>query len=346
VAAAETTDEEDATGSNPTTAVEETAEVEIGIAPSATTQTSPSEPSATGAENRAATLPPNHVTTAGASAVTVETIVAVTDSARKGEDATTDEGAATGIAPNATTRTSPSAPSATVVVNPAAMLEARLETTAGMDLTDATTTAVAASTGGVDATATVAATKPSLETGPATIAAPTISRAGPRATSADRTLRTVAVTDVEAIDAAHAKAAASVAGIDAVAIDEGLGNHAILVAGIDAVATDEGPENHVILVAGTAVDQGRTGISGKRDRATVTVVAATDAGHAKTVVTVERAVSDPRGLSVRLEESQVGTRTTAGRSPFAERVGTTIEGESHGRGRVPRCLGSTDRRKP
>jgi hypothetical protein len=270
------------------------------------------------------------------------------------------------------------------VVNPAAMLEARLETTAGMDLTDATTTAVAASTGGVDATATVAATKPSLETGPATIAAPTISRAGPRATSADRTLRTVAVTDVEAIDAAHAKAAASVAGIDAVAIDEGLGNHAILVAGIDAVAideglgnhailvagidavaideglgnhailvagidavaTDEGPENHVILVAGTAVDQGRTGISGKRDRATVTVVAATDAGHAKTVVTVERAVSDPRGLSVRLEESQVGTRTTAGRSPFAERVGTTIEGESHGRGRVPRCLGSTDRRKP
>ena len=323
MAAAETTDEEDATGSNPTTAVEETAEVEIGIARSATTQTSPSEPSATGAENRAATLPPNHVTTAGTSAVTVETIVAVTDSARMGEDATTDEGAATGIAPNATTRTSPSAPSATVVVNLAVMLEARLETTAVAALTDATTTAVAASTGGVDATATVAATKPSLETGPATIAAPTISRAAPPATSADRTLRTVAVTDVEAIDAAQAKAEASVAEIDAVAIDEGLGNHAI-------------------LVAGTAVVQGRTGISGKRIGATVTVVAATGAGHGRTVVTVERAVSDPRGLSVRPEESQVGTRTTAGRSPFAERVGTTIEGESHGRGRVPRCLGSTD----
>lgn len=323
MAAAETTDEEDATGSNPTTAVEETAEVEIGIARSATTQTSPSEPSATGAENRAATLPPNHVTTAGASSVTVETIVAVTDSARRGEDATTDEGAATGIAPNATTRTSPSATSATVVVNLAAMLEARLETTAGVDLTDATTTAVAASTDGVDATATVAATKPSLETGPATIAAPTISRAGPRATSADRTLRTVAVTDVEATDAAHAKAEASV--------EE-----------IDAVATDEGPGNHVILVPGTAVDQGRTGISGKRDGATVTVVAATDAAHGRTVATVERAVSDPRGLSVRLEENQAGMRTTAGRSPFAERVGTTIEGESHGRGRVPRCLGSTD----
>ena len=323
MAAAETTDEEDATGSNPTTAVEETAEVEIGIARSATTQTSPSEPSATGAENRAATLPPNHVTTAGASAVTVETIVAVTDSARRGEDATTDEGAATGIAPNATTRTSPSAPSATVVVNLAVMLEARLETTAVAALTDATTTAVAASTDGVDATATVAATKPSLETGPATIAAPTISRAAPPATSADRTLRTVAVTDVEATDAAHAKAEASV--------EE-----------IDAVATDEGPGNHVILVPGTAVDQGRTGISGKRDGATVTVVAATDAAHGRTVATVERAVSDPRGLSVRLEESQVGMRTTAGRSPFAERVGTTIEGESHGRGRVPRCLGSTD----
>ena len=84
MAAVETTDEEVATGSNPTTAAEETAEVEIGIAPSATTQTSPSEPSATGAENRAATLPPNHVTTAGASAVTAGTIVAVTDSAHKG----------------------------------------------------------------------------------------------------------------------------------------------------------------------------------------------------------------------------------------------------------------------
>ncbi|MGB0151033.1 MAG: hypothetical protein ACPF92_01740, partial [Candidatus Poseidoniaceae archaeon] len=342
MAAAETTDEEDATGSNPTTAVEETAEVEIGIAPSATTQTSPSEPSATGAENRAATLPPNHVTTAGTSAVTVETIVAVTDSARRGEDATTDEGAATGIAPNATTRTSPSAPSATVVVNLAAMLEARLKTTAVAALTDATTTAGAASTGGVDATATVAATKPSLETGPATIAAPTISRAAPPATSADRTLRTVAVTDVEAIDAAQAKAEASVAVTDVEAIDAAQAKAEASVAEIDAVAIDEGLGNHAILVAGTAVDQGRTGISGKRDGATVTVVAATDAAHGRTVATVGRAVFDPRGLSVRLEESQVGTRTTAGRSPFAERVGTTIEGESHGRGRVPRCLGSTD----
>lgn len=307
------TDEEDATGSNPTTAVEETAEVEIGIARSATTQTSPSEPNATGAENRAATLPPNHVTTAGASAVTVETIVVVTDSARKGEDATIVEAAATGIAPNATTRTSPSAPSATVVVNLGAMLEARLETTAEVDLTDATTTAVAVSTVGVDATATVAATKRSLETGPATTAGPTISPAAPRATSADRTRRTVAVTD-----AAHVKAEA-------------------LVAEIDAVAIDEGPGNHATLAAGTAVDQGKTVISGKRDEATVTVVAATDAAHGRTVATVERAAFDPRGLSVRLEESQVATRTTAGRNPSAERAGTTIEGESHGRGRVPRC---------
>ncbi len=307
------TDEEDATGSNRTTAVQETAEVEIGIARSATTQTSPSEPNATGAENRAATLPPDRVTTAGASAVTVETIVVVTDSARKGEDATIVEAAATGIAPNATTRTSPSAPSATVVVNLGAMLEARLETTAEVDLTDATTTAVAVSTVGVDATATVAATKRSLETGPATTAGPTISPAAPRATSADRTRRTVAVTD-----AAHVKAEASVAEIDAVAIDEGPGNHAT-------------------LAAGTAVDQGKTVISGKRDEATVTVVAATDAAHGKTVATVERAVFDPRGPSVRLEESQVATRTTAGRNPSAERAGTTIEGESHGRGRVPRC---------
>lgn len=312
------TDEEDATGSNRTTAVEETAEVEIGIARSATTRTSPSEPNATGAENRAATLPPDRVTTAGASAVTVETIVVVTDSARKGEDATIVEAAATGIAPNATTRTSPSAPSATVVVNLGAMLEARLETTAEVDLTDATTTAVAVSTVGVDATATVAATKRSLETGPATTAAPTISPAAPRATSADRTLRTVAVTDAEVTDAAHAKAEASVAEIDAVAIDEGPGNHAT-------------------LAAGTAVDQGKTVISGKRDEATVTVVAATDAAHGRTVATVERAAFDPRGLSVRLEESQVATRTTAGRNPSAERAGTTIEGESHGRGRVPRC---------
>ncbi|MEC8626199.1 MAG: hypothetical protein VXY39_04730 [Candidatus Thermoplasmatota archaeon] len=307
------TDEEDATGSNRTTAVQETAEVEIGIARSATTQTSPSEPNATGAENRAATLPPNHVTTAGASALTVETIVVVTDSARKGEDATIVEAAATGIAPNATTRTSPSAPSATVVVNLGAMLEARLETTAEVDLTDATTTAVAVSTVGVDATATVAATKRSLETGPATTAGPTISPAAPRATSADRTRRTVAVTD-----AAHVKAEA-------------------LVAEIDAVAIDEGPGNHATLAAGTAVDQGKTVISGKRDEATVTVVAATDAAHGKTVATVERAVFDPRGPSVRLEESQVATRTTAGRNPSAERAGTTIEGESHGRGRVPRC---------
>lgn len=307
------TDEEDATGSNRTTAVEETAEVEIGIARSATTQTSPSEPNATGAENRAATLPPDRVTTAGASAVTVETIVVVTDSARKGEDATIVEAAATGIAPNATTRTSPSAPSATVVVNLGAMLEARLETTAEVDLTDATTTAVAVSTVGVDATATVAATKRSLETGPATTAGPTISPAAPRATSADRTRRTVAVTD-----AAHVKAEAS-------------------VAEIDAVASDVGPGNHATLAGGTAVDQGKTVISGKRDEATVTVVAATDAAHGKTVATVERAVFDPRGPSVRLEESQVATRTTAGRNPSAERAGTTIEGESHGRGRVPRC---------
>ncbi|MEC8741469.1 MAG: hypothetical protein VXX95_00300 [Candidatus Thermoplasmatota archaeon] len=307
------TDEEDATGSNRTTAVQETAEVEIGIAPSATTQTSPSEPNATGAENRAAMLPPDRVTTAGASAVTVETIVVVTDSARKGEDATIVEAAATGIAPNATTRTSPSAPSATVAVNLGAMLEARLETTAEVDLTDATTTAVAVSTVGVDATATVAATKRSLETGPATTAGPTISPAAPRATSADRTRRTVAVTD-----AAHVKAEA-------------------LVAEIDAVAIDEGPGNHATLAAGTAVDQGKTVISGKRDEATVTVVAATDAAHGKTVATVERAAFDPRGPSVRLEESQVATRTTAGRNPSAERAGTTIEGESHGRGRVPRC---------
>ena len=41
---------------------------------------------------------------------------------------------------------------------------------------------------------------------------------------------------------------------------------------------------------------------------------------------MERAVFDPRGLSVRLEESQVATRTTAGRNPSAEREGTTIEG--------------------
>lgn len=246
------TDEEDATGSNPTTAVEETVEVEIGIARSATT------------------------------------------------------------------RTSPSAPSATVAVNLGAMLEAHLETTAEVDLTDATTTAVAVSTVGVDATATVAATKRSPETGPATTAAPTISPAAPHATSADPTLRTVAVTDAVATDAAHAKAEASVAEIDGVAIDEGLGNLAI-------------------LAGGTAVGQGRTGISGKRDEATVTVVAATDAAHGRTVATVERAVFDPRGPSVRLEESQVATRTTAGRNPSAERAGTTIEGESHGRGRVPRC---------
>ena len=111
-------------------------------------------------------------------------------------------------------------------------------------------------------------------------------------------------------------------------------------------AIDAGLGNHAILVAETAVDQGKTGISGKRDEATVTVVAATDAVHGRTVATVERAVFDPRGLSVRLEESQVATRTTAGRNPSAEREGTTIEGEPHGRGRVPRRPGSTDRRKP
>lgn len=111
-------------------------------------------------------------------------------------------------------------------------------------------------------------------------------------------------------------------------------------------ANDAGLENSAILAAVIAAAHARTGISGKRDEATVTVVAATDAAQGRTVATVERAVFDPRGLSVRLEESQVGTRTTAGRNPSAERAGTTIEGESHGRGRVPRCLGSTDRREP
>ncbi|MEC8079425.1 MAG: hypothetical protein VX150_05900 [Candidatus Thermoplasmatota archaeon] len=293
MAAVEMTDEEDATGSNRTTAVEETAEVEIGIARSATTQTSPSEPNATGAENRAATLPPDRVTTAGASAVTVETIVVVTDSARKGEDATIVEAAATGIAPNATTRTSPSAPSATVVVNLGAMLEARLETTAEVDLTDATTTAVAVSTVGVDATATVAATKRSLETGPATTAGPTISPAAPRATSADRTRRTVAVTD-----AAHVKAEASVAEIDAVAIDEGPGNHAT-------------------LAAGTAVDQGKTVRQGGK--------ATSDQGA------LGRRSGSPK-------ESLAGMLITARQEISRDDDATgTIEGESHGRGRVPRC---------
>lgn len=316
------TDEEDATGSNRTTAVEETAEVEIGIARSATTQTSPSEPNATGAENRAATLPPDRVTTAGASAVTVETIVVVTDSARKGEDATIVEAAATGIAPNATTRTSPSAPSATVVVNLGAMLEARLETSAEVDLTDATTTAVAVSTVGVDATATVAATKRSLETGPATTAGPTISPAAPRATSADRTRRTVAVTDAVANDAAHAKAEAS-------------------VAEIDAVANDVGPGNHVTLAGGTAVDQGKTVISGKRDEATGTVVAATDAANAKTVRQGVKATSDQGALGRRSgspKESLAGMLITARQEISRDDAATsTIEGESHGRGRVPRC---------
>ncbi|MEC8264364.1 MAG: hypothetical protein VX011_02405, partial [Candidatus Thermoplasmatota archaeon] len=265
----------------------------IGIARSATTQTSPSEPNATGAENRAATLPPDRVTTAGASAVTVETIVVVTDSARKGEDATIVEAAATGIAPNATTRTSPSEPSATVVVNLGAMLEARLETTAEVELTDATTTAVAVSTVGVDATATVAATKRSLETGPATTAGPTISPAAPRATSADRTRRTVAVTD-----AAHVKAEASVAEIDAVAIDEGPGNHAT-------------------LAAGTAVDQGKTVRQGGK--------ATSDQGA------LGRRSGSPK-------ESLAGMLITARQEISRDDDATgTIEGESHGRGRVPRC---------
>ena len=102
-------------------------------------------------------------------------------------------------------------------------------------------------------------------------------------------------------------------------------------------AIDAGLGNSAILAAVIAAAHARTGISGKRGEATVTVVAATDAVHGRTVATVERAVFDPRGLSVRLEESQVATRITAGRNPSAEREGTTIEGESHGRGRVPRC---------
>tara|TARA_B100000683_G_scaffold194628_1_gene187684 strand:+ start:30940 stop:31623 length:684 start_codon:yes stop_codon:yes gene_type:complete len=133
---------------------------------------------------------------------------------------------------------------------------------------------------------------------------------------------------------------------DATGIDGSAETTVVVVVVHSTKTTDKDLGGSAVLVAETAVDQGKTVISGMRVEATVTAVAATDAVHGRTVATVERAVFDPRGLSVRLEESQVATRTTAGRNPSAEREGTTIEGESHGRGRVPRRPGSTDRRKP
>ena len=300
-----------ATVSNPMTAAEETVAEEIGIVPSATIPTSPSGPNATGAENPVATPPPSHAMIAEATLVTAETIEAETVSAHKGVDGMTDEGV-TGIAPSATIPTSPSGPNATVAVSPVATLEDPLETIDEVDLTVAVATVMVVSSGGTTvATETVVATNPSLAIGPATIAAPTISRAGRRATSVDLTLRTVAATGAVATAEVHAKAKASEAAT-AVAV------------------TDVDPGNNVLSEEGTAVDHDKTVISEKKAEGRATVVATIAEARGKTVVAVGRAAFDQKGPSVRHRVSLVGTLTTVGQNPSADGAVMTIEGEAYG----------------
>ena len=301
-AVAGTTGEAGETASNPTAADEGTMAAEIGIVQNATIRTSRSGRNATGAENRAVMHPPKHATIAEATDETAETSVAGTGSARKGEDVMTDV-VAIGIVQSATTQTSPSARSATDAVSLVEAEGVDLATIAEADSTDEEV-ATASRGGTTAATATVVATNPSQGIGPATIAAPTISRAARRATSADRTLRTVAATDAEATDAAHARAEAVEAETDAVVTDEARVNSGISEAETDAVAT---------------------------------VVVATAEAHGRTVVAMAPAAFDPRDPSARQVESQVGTLTTAGQNPSESRAGMTIEGESHGGGCVPRC---------
>ena len=301
-AVAGTTGEAGETASNPTAADEGTMAAEIGIVQNATIRTSRSGRNATGAENRAVMHPPKHATIAEATDETAETSVAGTGSARKGEDVMTDV-VAIGIVQSATTQTSPSARSATDAVSLVEAEGVDLATIAEADSTDEEV-ATASRGGTTAATATVVATNPSQGIGPATIAAPTISRAARRATSADRTLRTVAATDAEATDAAHARAEALEAETDAVVTAEARVNSGISEAETDAVAT---------------------------------VVMATAEAHGRTVVAVVPVAFDPRDPSARQVESQVGTLTTAGQNPSESRAGMTIEGESHGGGCVPRC---------
>ena len=320
-AVAGTTGEAGETASNPTAADEGTMAAEIGIVQNATIRTSRSGRNATGAENRAVMHPPKHATIAEATDETAETSVAGTGSARKGEDVMTDV-VAIGIVQSATTQTSPSARSATDAVSLVEAEGVDLATIAEADSTDEEV-ATASRGGTTAATATVVATNPSQGIGPATIAAPTISRAARRATSADRTLRTVAATDAEATDAAHARAEALEAETDAVVTAEARVNSGISEAETDAVVTVEGLVNN--------------GISEAETDAVATVVMATAEAHGRTVVAVVPVAFDPRDPSARQVESQVGTLTTAGQNPSESRAGMTIEGESHGGGCVPRC---------
>jgi len=311
VAVAGTTAEEDGTVSNPMTADGETVAAVIGIVPSATTQTSPSEPNATGAENHVVTLPRNHATTVEATVATVETTEGETGSARKGAEGRTNE-VGIGIAPSATIRISPSGRNATGAVSPEEKREAALETIDGVDLTVVATIAVVVSSGETTvAMETAAATNPSQAIGRATIAAPTISRAGRRATSADRTLRTVAVIDAVVIAEVHARAEASEAGAVVAVIDEDL-------------------DNNAVLEATTVVDHNRTVISGREVEERATVVATIAEAQGKTVEAVGRAAFDQKGPSVRHKEKPVDTLTTVGQNPFADHAVTTIEGGAHG----------------
>ena len=154
-------------------------------------------------------------------------------------------------------------------------------------------TAVAVSNGGtIVAMETVAATNPNQGIGPATIVAPTISQAGRRATSADLTPRSVVA--------------------------------------IGAAATAADPGNNVLSEAGTAVDHDKTVISEKKAEERATVVAAIAEARGKTVVAVGRAAFDQKGPSVRHKASLVGTLTTVGQNPSADRAVMTIDGGPYG----------------
>ena len=162
-----------------------------------------------------------------------------------------------GIAPSATIPTSPSGPNATAAVSPVATLEDPLETIDGVDLTVAAATVMVVSSGGTTvATETVVATNPSQAIGPATIAAPTISRAGRRATSVDLTLRTVAATGAVATAEVHAKAKASEAATVVATIAEARGKTVVAVG--RAAFDQKGPSvRHRVSLVGTLTTVGQ-----------------------------------------------------------------------------------------
>ena len=144
-----------------------------------------------------------------------------------------------------------------------------------------------------------------------------------------------AVTDVVEIDEEVTDASAAVT--DVAEIDEEVTDASAAV--IDVVEIDE--EVTEDMTETTAVDRARAVISGRTTATTVT-----DEVHGKTTDVEANTAFDqraPGARSARPMGRQLATHTTVDRKRSADHAVTTIEGGPHGRGPVPRCLGSPQR---